>query len=138
MRAYAFWSGELFNKGRAAADKVTVDITHAALKDGRLCEDGQWRQIVTVMDAIAGGCDLFDINQLRLDYSPEEFANLLMCAFIDAWPEHISAGRAAALYGRFVGGGGRISNRSRSGRSGTARCGSVMTLRIPATARHWW
>lgn len=81
--AYAFWSGELFNKGRAAAEKVIIDITHAALKDGRLCEDGQWRQIVTVMDAITGGCDLFDINQLRLDYSPEEFANLLMCVFID-------------------------------------------------------
>ena len=81
--AHAFWSGELFNKGRAAAEKVTLDITHATLKDGRLCEDGQWRQIVTVLDAVAGGCDLFDINQLRLDYSPEEFANLLMCEFID-------------------------------------------------------
>lgn len=81
--AYAFWSGELFNKGRAAAEKIKLDVTHAALKDGRLCEDGQWRQIVTVMDAIAGGCDLFDINQLRMDYSPEEFANLLMCMFID-------------------------------------------------------
>jgi uncharacterized protein YjcR len=81
--AYAFWAGELFNNGRAAAEKIKLDVTHAALKDGRLCEDGQWRQIVTVMDAVAGGCDLFDIDQLRLDYSPEEFANLLMCMFID-------------------------------------------------------
>lgn len=81
--AYAFWAGELFNKGRAAAEKIKLDVTHAALKDGRLCEDGQWRQIVTVMDAVAGGCDLFDIDQLRMDYSPEEFANLLMCMFID-------------------------------------------------------
>lgn len=81
--AYAFWSGALFNKGRAEADKIKLDVTHAALKDGRLCEDGHWRQIVTVMDAVAGGCDLFDIDQLRMDYSPEEFANLLMCEFID-------------------------------------------------------
>src|SRR5690606_345965 len=44
---------------------------------------GQWRQIVTVEDAVAGGCDLFDIDQLRLEYSPEEFENLLMCGFID-------------------------------------------------------
>lgn len=81
--AYPFWTGELFNKGRSADEKIKLDVSHAALKDGRLCEDGQWRQIVTVMDAVAGGCDLFDINQLRMDYSPEEFANLLMCQFID-------------------------------------------------------
>jgi uncharacterized protein YjcR len=81
--AYPFWSGELFNKGRAAAEKINLDVSHAALKDGRRCEDGQWRQIVTVLDAVAGGCDLFDIEQLRLDYSPEEFLNLLMCQFID-------------------------------------------------------
>jgi uncharacterized protein YjcR len=81
--AYPFWSGEMFNKGRAAAEKINLDVSHAALKDGRHCEDGQWRQIVTVLDAVAGGCDLFDIEQLRLDYSPEEFLNLLMCQFID-------------------------------------------------------
>ncbi|MDZ4313610.1 MAG: terminase ATPase subunit family protein [Azonexus sp.] len=81
--AHPFWSGAMFNKGRAKDERVTVDVTHAALKDGRHCEDGQWRQIVTVLDAVAGGCDLFDIDQLRLDYSPEEFLNLLMCEFID-------------------------------------------------------
>lgn len=81
--AHPFWSGALYNKGRAAADKVKIDITHEALKDGLHCADGQWRQIVTVLDAVAGGCNLFDIDQLRLDYSPDEFANLLMCMFID-------------------------------------------------------
>ena len=81
--AYPFWAGDLFNRGRAKNERVKVDIAHEALKDGRLCADGQWRQIVTVLDAMAGGCDLFDIDQLRLDYSPEEFANLLMCQFID-------------------------------------------------------
>lgn len=81
--AYPFWTGELFNKGRAAAEKIKLDVTHAALKDGRRCEDGQWRQMVTVLDALAGGCSLFDIEQLRQEYSPEEFLNLLMCEFID-------------------------------------------------------
>lgn len=81
--AYPFWTGERFNKGRAAAEKIKLDVSALALKDGRRCEDGQWRQVVTVLDAIAGGCDLFDIEQLRLDYSPEEFLNLLMCQFID-------------------------------------------------------
>ena len=81
--AYPFWTGDLFNKGRSAKDKIKLDVSHQALKDGRVCEDGQWRQIVTVLDALAGGCTLFDIDQLRQEYSPEDFANLLMCQFID-------------------------------------------------------
>jgi uncharacterized protein YjcR len=81
--AYPFWTGELFNRGRAAADKIKLDVSHGALKDGRACEDGQWRQMVTVLDALAGGCDLFDIEQLRQEYSADEFLNLLMCEFID-------------------------------------------------------
>lgn len=81
--AYPFWSGKLFNRGRAKADRVDIDISHTALRDGRLCEDGQWRQIVTIEDAVRGGCDLFDIDQLRLEYSPDEYQNLLMCDFVD-------------------------------------------------------
>lgn len=81
--AYPFWSGKLFNRGRSKADRIDIDVSHAALATGRLCEDGQWRQIVTVEDAIKGGCDLFDINQLRLEYSPDEYQNLLMCEFVD-------------------------------------------------------
>jgi uncharacterized protein YjcR len=82
-QAYPFWSGEAHNKGRAKENKIKLDISHQALRDGRLCEDGQWRQIVTVMDAMNGGCNLFDLEQLRNEYSPEEFENLLMCQFID-------------------------------------------------------
>ncbi len=81
--AFQFWSGQLYNRGRAKADRIKLDASHAALAGGRLCEDGQWRQIVTVQDALAGGCDLFDIEQLRREYSQEEFDNLLMCGFMD-------------------------------------------------------
>jgi len=81
--AYPFWNGELFNKRRKKADRAEFDVSHAALAGGQLCPDGQWRQIVTVEDAIAGGCDLFDLEQLRLEYSDDEFANLLMCQFVD-------------------------------------------------------
>jgi len=81
--AYPFWSGAQFNKGKAKADRVDIDVSHAALVNGMLCADGQWRQIVTVLDALAGGCDLFDIDQLRLEDSEEEFRQLLMCEFID-------------------------------------------------------
>ncbi|WP_227369825.1 terminase large subunit domain-containing protein [Halomonas sp. M20] len=81
--AYPFWTGDLFNKRRTKADRKEFDVSHAALAAGALCPDGHWRQIVTVEDAIAGGCDLFDIEQLRLEYSPDEFDNLLMCQFVD-------------------------------------------------------
>lgn len=81
--AYGFWSGARYNKGRKKEDRVKIDTGHAALVDGQRCADGQWRHIVTVEDAVREGCDLFDLQQLRLEYSAEEWANLLMCEFID-------------------------------------------------------
>lgn len=81
--AYPFWTGALFNRGRPKADRIEIDVTHRALADGRHCEDGQWRQVVTVDDAIRKGCDLFDPETLHLEYSPDEYSNLLMCEFID-------------------------------------------------------
>jgi len=81
--AYPFWSGELFNKGRQKSERIECEISHAALKAGKLGKDGQWRQIVTVEDAINGGCTLFDLAQLKNEYSALEWDNLLMCGFID-------------------------------------------------------
>ncbi|WIJ42571.1 terminase ATPase subunit family protein [Aeromonas veronii] len=81
--AYAFWSGANFNRGKAKADRVEIDLSHANLASGKLCADGQWRQIVTVEDAVRGGCDLFDLDQLRSEYSDDEYLNLLMCIFMD-------------------------------------------------------
>lgn len=82
--AYPFWSGELFNKGRAsAAERIDIDISHTALAGGQLCDDGQWRQIVIIEDALAGGCTLFDLDQLRRENSAEDFKNLFMYEFVD-------------------------------------------------------
>lgn len=81
--AYPFWTGELFNKRREKSKRIEINVSHEALRHGSLCGDGQWRQIVTVEDAMRGGCDLFDIDQLRLEYSEDEFSNLLMCQFVD-------------------------------------------------------
>ena len=36
-----------------------------------------------MLDAADRGCDLFDVAELRRDYSAEEFANMLMCEFVD-------------------------------------------------------
>jgi uncharacterized protein YjcR len=81
--AYSYWSGAHFNRGRPKDQHVTFDTDHFTLKNGVLCPDHQWRQIVTVKDAVEGGCNLFDIDQLMSEYSPEAFANLLMCQFMD-------------------------------------------------------
>ncbi len=83
-QAYPFWTGELFNKRRAKADQVKIDVSHGRLSSGFTGEDKIWRQIVTILDAERGGCNLFDIDELRnFEYSPDQFDNLLMCNFID-------------------------------------------------------
>ena len=82
-QAHPYWTGERRNRRLKKADRITIDVTHASLQGGRQCEDGVWRQIVTIEDAAARGCDLFNIDELRVEYAPDEFANLLMCHFVD-------------------------------------------------------
>jgi hypothetical protein len=82
-QAYALWSGAHFNRGRARDQRVTFDLSHVRLAPGFTGEDKVWRNIVTILDAQAAGCDLFDIDELRIEYNADEFANLLMCEFID-------------------------------------------------------
>ncbi|MDN3238052.1 terminase ATPase subunit family protein [Pseudomonas sp. WAC2] len=81
--AYNFWTGERFNKGKPTAQHIKIDVSHSALQQGRLCEDRLWRQIVTILDAEERGCDLFDLEELRMEYAAEAFQNLLMCEFVD-------------------------------------------------------
>nr|WP_314171056.1 terminase family protein [uncultured Aggregatibacter sp.] len=81
--AYAFFSGKAFNRGRAKADKVEIDISHENLRMGKLCADRQWKQIVTIYDALEGGCNLFNIEDLLAENSKEEFEQLFLCQFAD-------------------------------------------------------
>jgi uncharacterized protein YjcR len=81
--AYGFWSGEEFNRGRSKEDRVEIEVSHAAVRDGRLCEDGQWRHLVTIRDAAAQGCDLFDIEELVREYADADFKNLFMGEWVD-------------------------------------------------------
>jgi hypothetical protein len=52
-------------------------VSRAALAAG-VGPDRVWRHIVNIEDAEAGGCDLFDIDELRDEYAPDEFANLFL------------------------------------------------------------
>ncbi|GGZ32126.1 terminase large subunit domain-containing protein [Asticcacaulis endophyticus] len=82
-QAYHMWTGERFNRRRAKDKRVKIDVSHKTLKNGHLGPDGIWRQIISVHDAIAGGFDLVDLDELMIDYSVGEFANLFLCEFID-------------------------------------------------------
>lgn len=82
-QAYPYWTGERRNRRRKKADRISIDTSHDALRDGAVGPDRVWRHIVTIEDAEAAGCDLFDIDELRDEYAPDEFANLLMCVFVD-------------------------------------------------------
>ncbi|MFJ2986615.1 terminase ATPase subunit family protein [Collimonas sp. NPDC087041] len=83
-QAYPFWIGEDFSKRLQKANKAKIDVSHARLSSGFTGEDKIWRQIVTILDAERGGCNLFDLDQLRdYEYSPDQFDNLLMCNFVD-------------------------------------------------------
>lgn len=81
--AYAFWSGEVYNRHRVGKHRRDFDISHDGLKDGWLGPDNIWRHMVTVEDAEVQGCDLFDIEGLKLEYTADDFNNLFMCKFID-------------------------------------------------------
>ncbi|MBH1591213.1 terminase [Stenotrophomonas maltophilia] len=82
-QAYSFWTGERRNRGKPADKRIKIDTSHDALAGGHLGQDKMWRQIVTILDAERRGCDLFDIEELREEYSPDAFENLLMCGFVD-------------------------------------------------------
>ncbi|MFJ2988321.1 terminase ATPase subunit family protein [Collimonas sp. NPDC087041] len=83
-QAYPFWIGEDFSKRLQKAGKAKIDVSHTRLSSGFTGEDKIWRQIVTILDAERGGCNLFDLDQLRdYEYSPDQFDNLLMCNFVD-------------------------------------------------------
>ncbi|MCO1336013.1 terminase family protein [Microbulbifer sp. OS29] len=80
--AYPLWSGEKYNENRK--NKVEFDLTRETLKTGQKGKDRIWRNIVTVKDAEEQGCTLFNIEELKDEYSDSEFNNLFMCAFMEA------------------------------------------------------
>jgi uncharacterized protein YjcR len=81
--AYPYWTGERRNRRRKKEDRIEIDVSHDALAIGSVGPDRIWRHIVNIRDAEAGGCDLFDIEELQDEYAPDEFANLFLCDFVD-------------------------------------------------------
>ncbi|MBB6158505.1 hypothetical protein HDC30_005763 [Pseudomonas sp. JAI115] len=82
-QAYPFWTGDNFKRGKHKKAGLAFP-SEAELRQGALCPDGQWRKIIDIHDAIAGGCDLFDLDQLQLENSDDQFNQLYLCQFIDS------------------------------------------------------
>ncbi len=95
-QAYSFWTGDLYNKSLKKADRVEIPLTHKALKNGLLCRDEIWRQILTIKDAIAKGLDLVTLSTIERETPPEDFLNLYMCEFV-------SRGERAFNYNQLIG-----------------------------------
>ncbi len=83
-QAYPFWTGETFRNDKRRKKAGGEWPAEAAYTQGALCPDGQWRKTITLDDAIAGGCDLFDVAQLELEYDEDKFQQLFYCKFIDS------------------------------------------------------
>ncbi|MCM2317960.1 MAG: terminase family protein [Pseudomonas sp.] len=83
-QAYPFWTGEEFRNSKRGKKLGKDWPSEEQIHRGALCPDGQWRKVITIEDAIAGGCDLFDIERLRLEYEEDRFEQLFMCKFIDS------------------------------------------------------
>lgn len=79
--AYPLWTGDQYNQ-RFKRKRVEFP-GFKQMQSGILCPDKAWRKIITLDDAIAGGCNLFDRDSLVDEYNPSEFKNLFMCKFVD-------------------------------------------------------
>ncbi|WP_422402800.1 terminase large subunit domain-containing protein [Pseudomonas sp. GZD-209] len=83
-QAYPFWTGEAYRNSKRGKPTANDWPGEAAYTQGALCPDGQWRKTITLDDAIAGGCDLFDVEQLQQEYDEDSFQQLFYCKFIDS------------------------------------------------------
>lgn len=84
-QAYPFWSGDEFNERNKRANRAVALFPDRdqLRKSGTRCADGQWRRLITLDDAEREGCNLFNREQLKLEYSEDEYRQLFDCHFVD-------------------------------------------------------
>lgn len=82
-QGFAFWSGDEWRRGNAERKSVVFPAFDELRDGGRECPDKQWRYVVTMEDAIAGGFNRADIEELRERYGENAFNRLYMCVFVD-------------------------------------------------------
>ncbi|NDL64823.1 terminase large subunit domain-containing protein [Acerihabitans arboris] len=83
--AYPFWTGkEWAGKDKKRLAEKFPDFDE--MRDGgRMCPDGQWRYVITLADACAGGLSKYvTFQRIKDEHSPDAFNLLYMCVFIDS------------------------------------------------------
>ncbi|MGP9420611.1 terminase large subunit domain-containing protein [Ewingella sp. AOP9-I1-14] len=83
-QAYPFWTGEEWKRGDKNRTAVQFPTFDEMRDGGRSCPDGQWRYVITLEDAVAGGFNLASIDKLRNRYNRDTFNMLYMCVFVDS------------------------------------------------------
>ncbi len=82
--AYSLWSGSDYNEVARARGLVELVLPdNKVLSKGWVGPDTEYRKIITIHDALDGGCTLFDLDRLQIEYTPDDFAQLFECQFID-------------------------------------------------------
>ena len=80
--AYPFWTGDKW-RGDLKSRKNIDFPSDKEMRKGAVCPDKQWRYIIDVYDAVKGGCHLIDPEEIKEENSPDAFANLYLCQFVD-------------------------------------------------------
>lgn len=80
--AYEIWSGKRYTQHNK---QVVVDVSdHKSMREGKLFDDGIWRCVTTIHDAIDMGYDKVTVKKLRIKTPDKKhFANIYECKFID-------------------------------------------------------
>lgn len=82
--AYKMWVGENHQSDLRRANKpAAIFPSNKELEKGLVWEDGIFRKVITIHNAIAKGADFFDVEQLKKEYSDDVFKQLFECKFID-------------------------------------------------------
>jgi hypothetical protein len=122
-QAYPFWTGEEWKQGSKKRAAIKFPSFDEMRDGGRLCPDGQWRYVITMEDAIAGGFNLASIEKLRNRYNKATFNMLYMCVFVDSKDSVFSFPTWKRAAWKWT--PGRITTRTPDGRLVTGQYGAV-------------
>lgn len=82
-QGYALWSGEAWRNGSRDRKDIEFPTDDQCRHTGQDCPDGVWRYVIPLADAVAGGIDDIDIDEIRQSYSKSDYDMLYDCKFTD-------------------------------------------------------
>ncbi|WP_179038396.1 terminase large subunit domain-containing protein [Limnobaculum xujianqingii] len=75
---FAIWNGSLIKQTKIPKGNIPIKN----INNGQLCVDGQWRQSITIYQAMEQGCNLWDqesIKDIQDSMTAETFNRLYLC-----------------------------------------------------------